>query len=202
MRYRNEAYKQDILEFVNRYYAKNGKTPGCRDIAANTKLQRSSVQEYLVAMDEQGLIKYNGQTIETPEIRMMRDGTRDVGIIGAIPCGIPEDAEEHLEGTVTLPLSLTGDGEVYILYANGESMIDAGIMDGDMVLVHKQETAKEGDIVVAWLEGEGNTLKRLIHKEDGIYLHPENKKPEYQDIPVKGKEFRIQGVALWDMTRL
>ena len=81
-------------------------------------------------------------------------------------------------------------------------MIDAGIMDGDMVLVHKQETAKEGDIVVAWLEGEGNTLKRLIHKEDGIYLHPENKKPEYQDIPVKGKEFRIQGVALWDMTRL
>ena len=83
--------------------------------------------------------------------------------------------------------------DMEILYASGESMIEAGIDDGDMVLVRKQEEARDGDIVVAYVEGEGNTLKRLLYEEDGPVLHPENK--TMADIPAR--DCRIQGVAVW-----
>ena len=106
-----------------------------------------------------------------------------MGIVGFIACGIPDDAEEHLEGFFPVPTSLVNDDKVYILYAHGKSMIDAGINENDMVLVRRQEEAHHGDIVVAYVEGEGNTLKRLLYKEDGPVLHPENKK--MKDIPTK-----------------
>ena len=72
-------------------------------------------------------------------------------------------------------------------------MIGAGIDDGDMVLVRRQETANDGEIVVAWVEGEGNTLKRLRHDGDQVILHPEN--PKLADIPVE--DLKVQGVAVW-----
>ena len=94
---------------------------------------------------------------------------------------------------MNLPMTMVGNDDVYILYASGDSMINAGIDDGDMVLVRRQETARDGDIVVAYVEGEGNTLKRLQHEGKQVILHPEN--PKLADIPV---EFlKVQGVAIW-----
>ena len=88
---------------------------------------------------------------------------------------------------------MVGEGETYLLYASGESMIEAGIDDGDMVLVKRQEEAHEGDIVVAYVEGEGCTLKRLLYLDNKPYLHPENRK--MTDIPAI--DCKIQGVAVW-----
>ena len=184
---------QEIVDFVDRFYARHRRSPSCREIEAGTTLKRSSVHNYLVAMDEKGMIEYNGQTILTPKIRSLQNGIRQVGIVGSIACGIPDNAEEHLEGYFPVPASLVDNEEMYILYAHGDSMIDIGIHDKDMVLVRKQEEAHHGDIVVAYVEGVGNTLKRLQYKKDGPVLHPENKK--MKDIPAK--DCRIQGVALW-----
>ena len=93
---------------------------------------------------------------------------------------------------MNLPVSLVGNDEMYILYAFGSSMIGAGINGGDMVLVKRQETARDGDIIVAYVDGLGNTLKRLKHEGNQIILHPEN--PEEQDIYVD--DVRVQGVAV------
>jgi len=190
---RNPDRMREIIEFTDRYFARNRKTPSCREIAANTTLKRSSVHNYLVAMNETGMIEYNGKDIITPNVRAMQQDARRVGVVGRVACGLPTDATEELEEYMNLPTSMVGNDETYILYASGESMIGAGIEDGDMVLVRRQETARDGDIVVAYVEGEGNTLKRLRHEGKRVLLHPEN--PEMDDIPAEN--LKIQGVALW-----
>ena len=82
---------------------------------------------------------------------------------------------------------------MFILHASGDSMTGAGIDDGDLVLVKRQEEARDGDIVVAWAEGVGNTLKRYKKYGNTVFLHPEN--PKYVDIPVKN--CKIQGIVTW-----
>ena len=114
-------------------------------------------------------------------------------ILGAVSCGVPTLEEEYAEEYVSLPVSMFGNGTFFLLRANGESMIDAGISPGDLVLVRKQSEAMDGDIVVA-LVGNENTLKRyFVDKENQkIRLHPENK--TMKDIIVSDCE--IQGVAV------
>ena len=118
---------------------------------------------------------------------------RSVAIVGAVPCGPLTECEESIEGYIRLPESLIGQGKFYLLKANGDSMIDAGIDDGDLVLIRQQETADVGDIVVALVENE-NTLKRLEYNErrGRYYLHPENETME--DIYVEN--LSVQGVAV------
>ncbi len=194
MRSKNPEYKKEIIAYVDQFYSQTHEFPTCSQIAANTSLQRTAVFNYLVAMHKDGEIEYDGKRILTPYIKASRSTeTCQVGILGDIACGIPTDAQERLEGYVTLPASIVGNDEMYILYAYGDSMIGAGISAGDMVLVRKQETANDGDIVVAYVEGEGNTLKRLRHDGKQIILHPEN--PNLPDIPVDF--LKVQGVAVW-----
>ena len=111
-----------------------------------------------------------------------------------VACGIPEDAEESVEDYVPLPTSIFGEGELYILRASGESMIDAGINDGDLVVIKKTKEARNGDIVVALVENSNTTLKRLFIDEEHHYvvLHPENKSMKDIIVPT----CQIQGVAV------
>ena len=113
-------------------------------------------------------------------------------VLGSIACGLPEYAEENFEEYVALPTALFGSGESFLLRANGNSMIEAGIEPGDLVVVRKQATAEEGDIVVALVENE-TTLKRYYkdHQRRCVRLHPENSR--MKDIYVQ--ECSIQGVA-------
>lgn len=193
MQHKNPDFMKEIIEFVDGYFPENHKSPSCREIAAHTSMKRSTVHNYLVYMNASGMIEYDGQTILTPNIRSRQGAFRSIGIVGSVACGIPSEGNLIPEEYMTLPLSMVGNEEMYILYASGDSMIDAGIQSGDMVLVRKQETARDGDIVVAWVDGEGNTLKRFHKRGDLIILHPENS--SMQDICVK--ECRIQGVAVW-----
>ena len=193
MRQKNPKYMKEIEAFVDDFYSKHHKTPSCREIAENTTLQRSAVQKYLTAMNDQGMIKYDGRTIRTRKMQSYAPDTTSVGVIGTIACGPLAMEEEAVEQYVDLPTSLFGTGDFFILHAAGDSMTGAGIDDGDLVLIRKQEEAHSGDIVVAYVEGEGNTLKRFKRYGRTVFLHPEN--PKYTDIPMKN--CKIQGVAVW-----
>ena len=189
-------------------------TPGCAASAAGTpsllpsqpqrqslasrycrkasSISLTTVQRMLNTMAENGDIDYDGRTIVTDLSLKASDETVCVGIIGSVPCGNLSLEEEAIEEIVQLPVALFGKGDLFLLHASGDSMTGAGIDDGDLVLIRKQEDAKSGDIVVAFIEGEGNTLKRYRQYGNTVFLHPEN--PKYRDIPLTG--CRIQGIAV------
>ena len=116
-----------------------------------------------------------------------------VPVLGSVSCGLPKFAEENIEEYVRLPSSLFGDGEFYFLRAKGDSMIGAGIDDGDLVLIRRQDTARPGQIAVALTDDEA-TLKRFYPEPQNrrIRLHPEN--PELEDIYVEN--CAVQGIAV------
>ncbi len=192
MKHRNMANMDRIVSFVNDWYREHHTSPSGRKIAAGTGIPLTTVQRMLKTMTENGLIDYDGQTIVTELSNKGSDETAPVGIIGSIPCGNLALEEEAVEEIVQLPVSLFGKGNLFLLHASGDSMTGAGIDDGDLVLIRKQEQARNGDIVVAFIEGEGNTLKRYKRYGNTIFLHPEN--PKYRDIPLT--DCKIQGVAI------
>ena len=139
------------------------------------------------------MIDYDGKMIVTEAIQKRITEYNRAGLLGSIPCGALTLEEEAVEDYVNLPINIFGGGDLYILRAYGDSMTGAGIDAGDLVVVRKQSWAQDGDLVVAYVEGDGNTLKRYFNDEKNrrIVLHPENEK--YQDIIVKDCE--IQGVV-------
>ena len=192
MRHRNLDNMDRILSFVNDFYRDNQRSPSARQIAAGTGIPRTTLQRMLRTMAENGLIDYDGETVVTELSNKRDDNSTPVGIIGSIPCGNLALEEEAVEEIVNLPVSLFGKGNLFLLHASGDSMTGAGIDDGDLVLIRKQEEARNGDIVVAYMEGEGNTLKRYRKYGSTVFLHPEN--PKYTDIPLK--DCKIQGIAI------
>jgi repressor LexA len=115
--------------------------------------------------------------------------TREVPMVGRVPAGKPFLSDENIEGVLTIPDDM-GSGKLFALQVKGDSMIDAGIMDGDRVIVKQQVGAENGDIVCALIEGEA-TLKRFFKKDGVVTLKAENEK--YPPIVVSEGEFRIAG---------
>ena len=195
MRSKKETTKEAIKAFLDRYYEQYSRSPSIREIEEGTGISRPTVQRYLVAMGENGEITYSGQHRGAVTAKMQKDcqDTVMVGLIGQIACGQPNLGEEHVEEYFRLPVSLVGHGDFYFLRAFGESMIDAGIEEGDLVLIRHQNTARPGEIVVALVDGE-TTLKRFYPEpsHQRIRLHPENTSME--DIYVQ--DCQIQGIAV------
>ncbi len=189
-----ELFKQ-IEECIDSYKEKNnGASPSVREIADELGVNYSTVSRYLKYMREQGMIDYEGhRNITTQESLKTKAETVKVAVLGAVSCGVPKFAEENIEEYVRLPVALFGSGDFYILRANGDSMVDAGIEDGDLVLIRQQNYASEGQIVVALMEDEA-TLKRYYPEPQKrrIRLHPENS--SMRDIYVAN--CIIQGVAV------
>ena len=193
MKHRRPKEAMDsIVSFINNYYRDNGKTPSSRQIAAGTGIPRTTLQRMLNTLADKGKIDYDGETVITDLSMKINNETTMVGILGTVPCGNLSLEEEAVEEIVQLPVNLVGRGDLFMLHARGDSMTGAGIDDGDLVLIRKQEEANNGDIVVAYIEGEGNTLKRYKKYGNTVFLHPEN--PKYRDIPVR--DCKIQGVAI------
>lgn len=191
MRRKSEELMARICEFAEEYRFCHRRSPSTQTVANALGVAKSTVYKYLVELNARGVIEYDGDEIETSRTKKLGGSTVTVPIIGSIVCGEPEFAEENFEEYVSLPTSLFGKGEFFILRTHGDSMIGAGIEDGDMVVVKKQGTANSGEIVVALVEGE-TTLKTLRFDKDGrVVLHPEN--DEMEDI--LPKECFIQGVA-------
>ena len=194
MRSKNEENFEKIERFIDEYTQDNDRSPSNREIAAATSLSSATVTRYLKEMREKGILEYDGQrNITTRRKRMFNAETIEVPLLGTIACGLPKYAEEHIEEYVWLPVSIFGRDEFYLLHADGDSMIDIGIMDGDLVLVKKQNFADPGQVVVALVENEA-TLKRYYPDPENhqVRLHPENSKMD--DIYVH--DCVIQGVAV------
>ncbi len=193
MRRRNVELMNCIIEFAEQYYLENSSSPSVRTIADKFGIGVSTAYRYLLEMDERGLITYDGKRISNDRIEKLNSnsGVIIAAVVGSIACGIPNLAEENIEEYVSLPRSMFGDGEFFILCANGESMIDAGIETGDLVVIRKQTCAEDGQIVVALVEDEA-TLKRLYREKGKVRLHPENRAMD--DIIVD--DCIIQGVAV------
>lgn len=183
-----------IEDFIDEYHDMYGSSPTIMDIEAGTGLSKSAIGRYLIYMRENGLVEYNGRrNVTTARRQKERGQTLKVPVLGRVSCGIPRFAEENIEEYVRLPVSLFGHGEFFFLRANGNSMIEAGICDGDLVLIRHQDYAESGQIVVALTDDEA-TLKRYYPEPEHrrIRLHPEN--PQMDDIYVD--DCTVQGVAV------
>ncbi len=145
------------------------------------------------------MLHYDGKNIETSRIQKSDYKMNRAPVLGSIGCGSPELTEENFEEFVALPVALFGEGDFFVLRTHGHSMIDAGIDEGDMVVVKKQNHANYGDIVVA-LVGNETTLKTYYPETEKriVRLHPEN--ANMNDIIVK--ECSIQGIAKYVIKNL
>ena len=191
MRQKNQDTFVAIERYINEFVCENGYCPTVREIAAGIGASKTTTHRYMEQMREEGTIDYSGyRHITTSNTRT--DSVR-VPVLGSVSCGMPKFAEENIEEYIRLPVSLFGKGEFFILRAYGDSMIDVGIDDGDLVLVRKQDQANDGQIVVALVD-DSATLKRFYRdpKNKRFRLHPEN--AAYEDIFVDHCD--IQGVAV------
>ena len=195
MRNKNPALNDRLESFVNEFYNQNLRAPSLREIESGTGISRQTAQRYLVAMREEGRLAYGGHGPVTNYMASRTEvTTRALPVVGSIICGGPAGEEEQILGTLDFPVSLLGKGEFFVLRAYGDSMVEAGIEAGDLVIVRREHTASPGRIVVALDEEGQTTLKRLAYNRSRgrYYLHPENE--AYSDI--YPAELRIQGVAV------
>lgn len=192
MRVLNEETKNAVLEYNVRYQREHGISPSFRNIMHALNLgSLATVQRYIKQLEVAGKLTRTDIGNIAPMPQLHSGETTLVPLVGEIACGEPCLEVENIEESFALPRSVFGNGELFMLRAFGDSMIDAGINKGDLLVIRKQNEALDGEIVVALVNGE-NTLKRLYHKKDKIVLHPENK--TMQDIVVKNCE--IQGVLV------
>ncbi len=198
MRTKSQTLIDDIRKYIAAYYQEHLVSPGIVEIAKHVGSSKSNVQRYLIYMDEMGMLEYS-RGIQNPESLSKCDGTFSAHpITGDIHCGDPRQQEELIEEYVVLPDSIFGKGEKYILRCKGDSMEDAGISDGDLVVIRVTPTAEEGDIVVA-LDDEGqNTLKRYEGYDTKKKMHILGymNQASYPDRKIEVKELIVQGVAV------
>ncbi len=191
MRSKDKVLMAKIEQFVGRFTDNYGISPTMQEVADGVGASKATVHRYITQLCEDGVIDFSGRRTITPARTNVE--AVSVPILGEVACGIPKFAEESIEEYVRLPVALFGRGSFFILRAYGDSMIEAGIDDGDLVLIRQQDAAEEGQIVVALIDDEA-TLKRFYPEPENhrIRLHPENS--HMADIFVDRCE--IQGVAV------
>lgn len=192
MRVLDKATMQRVEEYNIEYQRKNGLSPSFRQIMNALSFgSLATVQRYIKALEREGRItRTNIGTIQ-PMPQLKSNGVTIAPLVGAIACGQPNFAVEDIEGSYAFPKEIFGNGQLFMLHASGDSMIEAGIDDGDLLVLRKTNTADDGEIVVALIDGNA-TLKRLFHKGRKIILRPENS--TMKDIIVPRCE--VQGVLV------
>lgn len=198
MRRKDPELMQRISDYIGDYYRQNHSTPTTREISSAMGVAPATGYKYLVEMDKQGLLSYrDGVITDLPKIRKTETGYFSAPLVGSIRCGDPETEEEQVEMYVSLPEVIFGKGDCYLLRAVGDSMVDADIAEGDLVLIRKQQDCKVGDIVVALDENRENTLKiygGVDRKSKKVILRYANEKV-YPGKAILVNELVIQGVA-------
>lgn len=187
----NELNKREkaILKFIEKQVKEKGYPPSVREIGKAVGLSSTAtVHTYLTSLAQKGYIKKENQKGRT--LKLLKGGLEgqeklqekevytnkemvDVPIIGKVAAGLPLLAVENVVDTFPIPLDFVGNSESFMLIVRGESMIEAGILDGDYILVKKQETARNGEMVVALIEDEA-TVKTFYKEDNYIRLQPEN----------------------------
>ena len=173
------AKQQEILEYIKETILKKGYPPAVREICEAVHLKStSSVHSHLETLEEKGYIRRDHTKPRTIEIiddcfNLTRREVVNVPLVGTVAAGVPLLAEENIENYYPIPVELLPNAETFMLNVKGNSMINAGIFDGDQLIVERCSTAYDGEIVVALVD-DSATVKRF-YKEDGYYrLQPEN----------------------------
>lgn len=197
MRSKNPEVMNAICTFVDQYYREHHVSPSVNEIAQGVGVSKATSYRYLVAMNERGMLSYDGKTIVTKQVGKCTSGYFSAPVVGSIRCGDPEREEESVEEYVSLPKSIFGEGKFYILRAKGDSMVDAGIEDEDLIVIRIQDTAAVGDIVVALDEDNENTLKIFggIDEENGDVILRYANQTKYPGKEIRVKQLIVQGVA-------
>jgi len=195
--------QQEIFEFIKKYSARTGYPPTVRDIGKAVGLASSStVHAHLANLEKLGLLRRDPSKPRAIELldkavdaaKSVVSGPSGLPLVGRVAAGQPILADENIEDYVDVPAIAGGGKGGFLLAVHGDSMIDAGILDGDHVVVRNEETANDGDIVVALVGDEEATVKRFFKEADYVRLAPENPAMEpilTRDVSIVG---RVVGV--------
>jgi repressor LexA len=195
--------QRQVLEGIHKIITEKGYPPTGREIGERLGLRSScTVQRHLEALERKGYIKRDRTKARSVEIVQAPDPTMipvpmvPVPIVGTVAAGQPILAAENIEEVFPLPRDVVKDDQCFMLQVEGDSMIEAGIFDGDYVVVRQQPYADDGDIVVAMLEDEA-TVKRLRRERNQVHLMPANKKMK----PIVAADVKIVGKVLMSIRR-
>jgi repressor LexA len=203
------ARQRQVLEFIDSEVRQRGYPPSVREIGDAVGLSSpSTVHAHLAALQDKGYLRRDPSKPRAIGISLEpstgsaaeRRPVRHIPLIGDVAAGTGVLANEQVEELMPVPEDLTGDGELFMLRVRGESMIDAGIFNGDFVVVRVQPDADNGDIVVAGIPGEEATVKTFLRKRNKIVLRPANETME--DLVFEPSEVRIYGKVVTLLRRI
>jgi len=188
-----------ILEFIRDFQFKNNSSPTLREIMNRFKFKAiASAQDHLLALERKGYIKKDRAKARAIEILGARKTLRDIvelPIVGTVAAGKPILAVENIEGYIALDRRWAKSDNVFALKVHGNSMVGAGILDGDYAIVKQQPIADDGEVVVALIEDEA-TVKRFFKKKDKVVLKPENERMEPIVIKKNTKNLQLIGKVI------
>ncbi len=174
----NQSKLQNVLEYIHRYIDENGFPPTVRDMCRDLNIKSTATAyDYINRLKAQGLLEKVENKKRAVVVRGGAGGSVRAPLLGTVNAGVPILAVERNEGYFPLPSAQFRGEDLFLLNVQGESMIEAGICNGDKIVVKRQETAENGDIVVAMVNDgfvDGATVKRFFQRDGKIILHPEN----------------------------
>jgi repressor LexA len=201
--------QRQVLEFVDAEVRRRGYPPSVREIGEAVGLSSSStVHAHLAALQDKGYLTRDPTKPRAIEVRydiesgapVERRPVRHVPVVGDVAAGTGVLAAENIEETLPVPEDFTGDGQLFMVRVRGDSMIEAGILDGDYVVVRQQPTADPGDTVVAGIPGEEATVKTFLRRRNKVVLRPEN--PSLDEMVFDAGDVTIYGKVVTVLRRL
>lgn len=192
----NDEKLNNVLKFIEEFTADNGYAPSIREVCAKLNIKSTATAySYIAKLQDRGDLTKASNKKRTVSLNMITP-QRKVPLIGKVTAGYPIFATQNYQGYYNLPANEFHGEDLFMLEVSGNSMIDAGIFNGDQIIVRKQSTAENGEIVVALVNDlEEATVKRFFKREDKIILHPENS--EYPDfIYEKNDQIEILGKVI------
>jgi repressor LexA len=203
------ARQREILEFIERQNRERGYPPSVREIGEAVGLTSpSTVHNHLASLQRMGFLRRDPTKPRAIEVfydpssgvAMERRPVRHVPLVGDVAAGTNVLAQENVEEVFPMPLDFTGEGELFMLRVRGDSMVDAGILDGDFVIARQQATAHSGDIIVAGIPGGEATVKTYTRKGGAVVLVPANERLKPMTFPPS--DVTIYGKVVTVMRRL
>src|SRR5262245_50400165 len=199
----------EILDIIERHTRERGYPPSVREIGEAVGLTSpSTVHTHLLALQRLGFLRRDPTKPRALEVRydpnsgaaIERRPTRHVPLVGDVAAGTDVLAQENVEELLPLPADFTGEGDLFMLRVRGDSMVDAGILDGDYVVARAQNTAEKGDIVVAGIPGEEATVKTYTRKGGKVVLEPAN--PQLEPMEFDPQQVQVFGKVVTVLRKL
>jgi repressor LexA len=190
--------QRQILEMIRDNVAREGVAPTLEELGRRAGVSsKATIHKHLAALEDAGVIRIrSGRARGIELVEAAGSGGATVPLMGRVAAGRPIEAVANPEN-IEIPESFLADGETYALQVKGDSMIDEGILDGDWVIIAARDTARDGEVVVALVDEEEATLKRLRRQEATVVLEPANTAYEAMEYPAD--RVRIQGVVVAQM---